>query len=92
MTDNVVMVNVEQEDLYKFFLFAEERMEEYLFAGAMISPADVHKHLDVMYALKEAALRIQPGEVVQPYQGKHAKKGIAINYDDHVYLPTEATC
>ena len=74
MADNQVVVEVTQEDLYRFFLFAEERMEEYLFAGAMISPEEVHKNLDVLYALKEAALRIQPGEAVEAYRGKHEAK------------------
>lgn len=57
-----VHVRAEQEDLYRVFLFAEERLADNLTQGTQMPPEQLYKLMTAMYALRDACLAMQPGE------------------------------
>lgn len=61
-----VFVYASQEELYRLFLFAEERLADNLNRGTRMQPADLYKLMQAMYALRDATLQVQIGEVVTP--------------------------
>lgn len=56
--EDCVVIRAPQEDMYRLFLFCEERMAENLVEGTRMPPDELHKLLSAMYALKEASLRM----------------------------------
>lgn len=63
---DAVMVHAEPEDLYRLFLFCEEMMADTLQRGTRTAPEELYKLMKAMYALRDATLAMQPGEVVNP--------------------------
>lgn len=61
-----VTVKAQQEDLYRVFLFCEERMADNLKKGTVMTPEELYKLMQAMYALRDATLQLQTGEVVEP--------------------------
>ena len=61
-----VVVHTEPEDLYRLFLFCEERMADNLKTGTRMPPEELYKLMQAMYALRDASLAMQPGEAVLP--------------------------
>lgn len=57
-----VLVPAPQEELYRLFLFCEERMADSLRMGIWMAPEQLHKLLTAMYALRDASLAMQEGE------------------------------
>lgn len=63
---NGVLVNAQPEDLYRLFLFAEERLQDNLRLGTRMPAEELYKLMQTMYAMRDAALALQPGEEVSP--------------------------
>lgn len=61
-----VLVDAQQEDLYRVFLFCEERMADNLQHGTAMPPEELYRLMKAMYALRDAALRAQEGEQIAP--------------------------
>ena len=61
-----VTIKAPPEDLYRLFLFCEERMADNLRMGTRMEPEQLYKLMQAMYALRDASLALQPGEVVTP--------------------------
>ncbi len=61
-----VMVHAEPEDLHRLYLFCEERMADTLRMGTWMTPEELYKLMQAMYALRDASLALQPGEAVNP--------------------------
>lgn len=57
-----VHVRAEQEDLYRVFLFAEERLADNLTQGTQMPPEQLYKLMTAMYALRDACLVMRKGE------------------------------
>lgn len=69
-----VVVHAEPEDLYRLFLFCEERMADGLRMGTRMPPEELCKLMQAMYALRDASLALQPGEVVMPQEAEQDGK------------------
>lgn len=63
-----VVVNAKAEELYRLFLFCEERMADNLELGTRMPPEELYKIMQAMYALRDASLKLQEGEIVCPPQ------------------------
>lgn len=63
-----VMVNADPVELYRLYLFCEERMADNLRMGTRMEPEQLYKLMQAMYALRDASLALQPGEVVTPQE------------------------
>lgn len=61
-----VTIKASQEDLYRLFLFCEERMADNLRMGTRMPPIELHKLMCAMYALRDATMQLQAGEQVEP--------------------------
>lgn len=61
-----VTIKAPQEDLYRLFLFCEERMADNLRMGTRMPPIELHKLMCAMYALRDATMQLQAGEQVEP--------------------------
>lgn len=63
---NGVLVNATPEELYRLFLFAEERLQDNLRLGTRMPAEELYRLMQTLYAMRDAALALQPGEVVAP--------------------------
>lgn len=61
-----VLVKTSPVEMYRLFLFCEERMTDNLKMGTRLPPEELYKVLQAMYALRDASLALQPGEATQP--------------------------
>lgn len=61
-----VVINAPAEELYRLYRFCEERMADNLRTGTRMQPEELYRLMGAMYALRDATLRLQPGEVVEP--------------------------
>lgn len=64
--EDCVVIRAPQEDLYRLFLFCEERMADNLRMGTRMPPIELHKLMCAMYALRDATMQLQAGEQVLP--------------------------
>lgn len=64
--DDCVTVNASQEDLYRVYMYCEEKLQEELIKGTTRSVAEINALTQAMYALREAALQKLPGETAAP--------------------------
>lgn len=71
-TENLY-VFASQEDMYALYCFLEERMADYLKMGTRMPPEQLYKVMSAMYALKDATLKLQEGEIVDPRAAESAK-------------------
>ena len=63
--EDCVVIRAPQEDLYRLFLFCEERMADNLRMGTRMPPIELHKLMCAMYALRDATMQLQAGEQVE---------------------------
>lgn len=61
-----VLVAADPVEIYRVFLFAEERLADNLRTGTQMEPEQLYKLMTALYALRDAALALQPWEVVTP--------------------------
>lgn len=61
-----VTVEATPEELYGLYHYCEILIEHRLRMGMTIETAALYKVLKALYALRDATLRLQPGEVVEP--------------------------
>ena len=61
-----VVINAPAEELYRLYRFCEERMADNLRTGTKMQPEELYRLMGAMYALRDATLRLQPGEIVEP--------------------------
>lgn len=64
--DDFVIVNASQEDMYRVYMYCEEKLQAELIGGTTRSVAEVNNLTRAMYKLREAALKKQPGEDFSP--------------------------
>lgn len=60
-----VVINAPAEELYRLYSFCEERMADNLRTGTRMQPEELYRLMGAMYALRDATLRLQQGEVVE---------------------------
>ena len=61
-----VVINAPAEELYRLYRFCEERMADNLKSGTRMQPEELYRLMGAMYALRDATLRLQQGELVEP--------------------------
>lgn len=61
-----VKIKAPPEELYRLFLFAEERLQDNLRLGTRMPAEELYRLMQTLYAMRDAALALQPGEVVAP--------------------------
>lgn len=61
-----VLVAADPVEIYRVFLFAEEGLADNLKTGTQMEPEQLYKLMTALYALRDAALALQPGDVVTP--------------------------
>lgn len=66
--DDCMIIYALQEDLYRVYMYCEEKLQEELIHGTTRSVAEINKLTRTMYALREASLRKLPGEDYSPPQ------------------------
>lgn len=64
--DDCVLVYASQEDLYRVYMYCEEKLLEELIKGTSRSVAEINNLTRAMYALRKAALQKMPGETAAP--------------------------
>lgn len=64
--DDCVIVYATQEDLYRVYMYCEEKLQEELNSGTTRSVAEINRLTRAMYAMREAALQKMPGEDFSP--------------------------
>lgn len=66
--DDCVIVYASQEDLYRVYMYCEEKLQAELINGTTRSVEEVNNLTRAMYKLREAALQKLPGEDYSPTQ------------------------